>query len=155
MELTPDIILRRRGRSAKLKGDAVERLVASRLRSMGYLMVARIQTGWRVRRAPGGKIISASPIGKVAADFTAVESGTGRAVVCECKYRPRVLCFSDLEHHQVECLSGYQATGALALLAWLSDTGLSVMRWPIPGFAPGKSLQPSLACALDVAKEAV
>ncbi len=154
--LTPivDPALRRRGRLAKMRGDAVEKMVATRLRWLGFALVSRIETGWRIRRVKG-QIVGATPLAKVAADFTGINPTTGQMMVCEVKFRSGNLAYSDLDHHQVVNLDAYRAAGAVTLLAVVFRKGSTiggpyVMHWPPPLFAPGASIDEDEARVLDL-----
>ncbi len=137
---------RQRGRTAQKVGAGAQAVVHQRLVAAGYLHVCPIETGWSVRRAFNArtgtsKIVGATPVRKVAGDFRAVQSGTGRSVLCETKWRPDVLEWSDLETHQVANLNEHLAAGGISLLAWVSRAGATLYTWPVPGFGPGTSLK--------------
>jgi hypothetical protein len=144
------------GRKAKCMGKGAEAVVAGRLRALGLLCVERIETGFRLRRAPGrpgqpSRIVGAAPMGRVMGDFKAVVPG-GRAVLVEVKWRPERLGWADLGDHQRAALDAYHAAGALALLAWVHEAGLAVMRWPLPVtvFRKGLTLTPQNAAILNL-----
>ncbi len=138
------------GRKARKVGQGAESIVACRLRALGLLCVERIETGFRVKRC-GNHIVGASPMAKVSGDFHAIAPG-GAMVIVECKWRPEVLQWSALDAHQVDALNRYAGSGALALLAWVHETGMAVMRWPLPydAFRPGHSLTPHVAASLNI-----
>lgn len=129
-----------RGAQNRKRGADCEQIIMNRLRAIGYAMVEKIETGMRA---------NGSYIKKVSGDIRAIEQGSGRAVLCEVKHRPRKLVYSDLQAHQHESLQLAHDSGAIALLAWISSAGVYIMRYPICGFVPKKSLndeQAALFC---------
>lgn len=144
-------------RRSKVIGNGAELVIRSRLILKGLRMPERIETGWDITRGPGGKIVGASPLAKVAGDWRAVWSrilppfGTvGQSVLVEVKYRtePR-LAFSDPKPHQREALDTHAEAGGLSLLAWVWPGGVAIMRWPIPGFVRGEVLTREQAAELE------
>lgn len=133
------------GRKSTKLGQAGEKLTHYALNQMGFERIQRIHTGWKVVRFIRKGIAKVVPHAKVDGDFTAIEPGTGRAVLVEAKLRAEKLRFSDLADHQVEALNAYKGAGALAYVAWISDLAVYVMPWPC--------LQPRQALTDEQAKE--
>ncbi len=125
-----------------------EEVVALRLRSIGFVCVAKIETGWHIIRKPvkdarGGmvsRIVGASPIRNVAGDLRAMVPGSGRSVLCEVKKRAESLSWSHFEDHQRYRLTEHANAGGISLIAWVSPWGAAVMRWPVSGFGHGEPL---------------
>lgn len=137
-----------RRRTAKRRGVIAEQLVANRLAWCGYKCVEIVATPKAVVR---GKTIYQA---KVSGDIKAVEPGTGKAVLVEVKQRPQRLRYSDLAPHQVRALSEYAQHGAIAILAWVNDGGVVLMRWPLAtSFATGSPLTIEQARAIDFQPE--
>jgi hypothetical protein len=134
-----------RGRRNAIVGKCAEQVVLFHLNRLGLKMIAKVHNAWRVKRVKG-RIVSAKPAGKVAGDFTAIEPGTGRAVLIEVKRRAEPLTFSDLERHQVVNLRGYVAAGARSILAWVTPTGqVYLLDWETYFLSPGDSLSAAIA----------
>jgi hypothetical protein len=75
----------------------------------------------------------------------------GRSVLAETKtILERNLVWSDLRDHQPERLDEHTRWGGLTFLVWVSARGVFIMRWPIPGFGPGKGITLEKAEQLDV-----
>lgn len=88
---------------------------------------------------------------RVAADYRGVLTG-GRSVLAEVKTGfGRNLTWSDLRPHQPQALTDHAFHGGLSLLVWVTDNGVHILKWPIPGFKKGKGLTPERAqeLALD------
>ncbi len=139
-----------RGRKAKAKGRAGEQLFMLALTQLGVQMPEEVHTPWRIKRVMQ-RIVGATPMKKVSGDIRGILVG-GRSVLCECKSFDDKLLFSHLQKHQVEALDQHSAIGGLSLLAWKWQEGYAVMRWPVDGFKPGKSLSTVRALALHVGK---
>jgi hypothetical protein len=92
---------------------------------------------------------------KVAGDWRGLLPN-GISVLAEMKARFGAnLVWSDFEIHQTERLSSH-AELALSLVVWLSDAGVSVMRWPIEGFdGPRCSITPAKASLLDIQNQPI
>ncbi len=128
-------------RSQRLGADA-EQIIINRLKSAGFKQVVPIKTGMI---KVGRKWIHAE---KVAGDIRAV-GPAGVSVLVESKYRTEdVLVWSDLETHQVRHLDEHHAAHGISLLAWSSPMGIAILRWPVFGFGPGRSLRdlPNQVC---------
>ena len=70
----------------------------------------------------------------------------GRSVLIEVKtIYDRNLVWSDLRDHQPGKLQQHADLNGLSLLVWVHDSGVYVMRWPIEGFGPRKSIAPHQA----------
>jgi hypothetical protein len=76
---------------------------------------------------------------RVAGDMRGVMDN-GLSVLAETKtIRDRKLRWSDFRPHQPAALSRH-AEYALSLVVWVHSSGVYVMRWPIDGFGPRKSI---------------
>lgn len=139
-----------RNRENTKEGAKAERYIAQRLHDLGLWCVERRETGWRVKRK-GAKIVGARPIAKVSGDFTAVAPG-GLYVHVEAKHHgdpDAKLSTKDFDKHQLDALDRYSSL-AIALVAWSSPHGISVMRWPIPDFKKGSPLAWDAALPLNL-----
>lgn len=86
---------------------------------------------------------------KVSGDHRGV-IGNGISVLAETKtIINRNLRFSDLREHQPGRLSEHVEYGGISLLVWVHGSDAYVMRWPIDGFEPGKSITHERAQELD------
>jgi hypothetical protein len=132
------------GKRNKRNGDFAEALAVEALRRAGFRCVEPIRTGWIIKRH-GVQIVGAVPLDKVSGDIKAIAPG-GRAVHCEVKYVPDGnLCWSVFtrkgKDHQIRCLNETVEAGGLGLVVWIRSAGqVFLLRWPIPGFIPGKGL---------------
>lgn len=130
-----------RNRSKRI-GNASEVIARNRLRALGLKMVEKVGTPVKVfpsKRHPGlFKVVWEE---KVSCDVRAIAPG-GRAVYAEVKLTTGTdrLIHSRLEKHQVEALDKANEAGAIALLVWVNEWGVHVMRWSIPGFKKGTSI---------------
>jgi Holliday junction resolvase len=124
------------------EGEAGEAQVRLELSRLGFLMVERIYTPFKVVRNARGKVVSAYPVEKVSGDFIAVEPETGRKVLVEVKSRNRDrLRWSDLKQHQIDALDENRRVGGRSLLAFVNNNyDILIWDWPIDGFGPGKSI---------------
>lgn len=148
---------RQRGYANMKQGEEAEDRVKRELEEHGFLMVEKIETGYKVVYE-NGKVTGAWPNRKVTGDYTAiVPDGSGRFVICEVKSKPEKLIFSALQEQQVKALNQAHELGAISLLAWhntKTDT-LYIMRWPVFGkfkrnkppcfFGSGMSIKPFIA----------
>lgn len=77
---------------------------------------------------------------KVSGDHRGLLPG-GRSVLAETKtVMEHNLRWSDFRPHQPGCLEAHAENGGVSLVVWVHATGVYVLRWPIPGFGPGKSV---------------
>lgn len=104
-------------RKRKRDGDMGEHYARHMLTHLWVKQIERIHTPWRIHRN-GGRIIGATPMGKVSADFRGIMD-TGRSVMAECKERKKALAYTDLEPHQHEALAVHGALGGLSLVIWI------------------------------------
>jgi hypothetical protein len=127
-------------------GAAGESLAAQVLRGLGALMVEEISTP--VRLIPHPTIPGYYRViwgEKVSGDHRGILPG-GRSVLVETKtITDRNLRWSDLREHQPDRLTEHAVHGGMSLLVWVHSSGVYVMRWPVPGFGPGKSIDPETA----------
>lgn len=78
---------------------------------------------------------------------------SGRGVLIETKTITdrETLRWSDLRKHQPGKLDKHVRVGAVVLLAWVHTSGVYLMQWPVPGFAPGRnSIKLERAKQLDI-----
>lgn len=88
---------------------------------------------------------------KVAGDHRAVVPGVGTSVLVETKTAfDRNLRWSDFEEHQPDKLSEH-AKHAISLVCWVTNTGIHILKWPIPGFdGKGSSITYEQAMLLEI-----
>lgn len=104
------------------------------LRDHGYNCIEKIYTGCVFLR---GKW---TPVKKVSGDFKAI-SKAGKAVHVEVKCRQDKLCYSDFERHQVDALNDISQANGESLVIWSQNPyEIVLLRWPIEGFGPRKSI---------------
>jgi hypothetical protein len=86
---------------------------------------------------------------KVSGDHTGIV-GNGIFVKAETKtVLEGNLTWSHLRDHQPGKLTEHAEHGGISLLVWVYDDDAWVMRWPIEGFGPGKSISRERAQELD------
>ena len=127
----------------KLRGDHGQNIAARALEGLGVNMVEKIGTpvklipyhlGARrdVYRVVWGEKVSGDHRGLLV---------NGVSVLAETKtILDRNLRYSDLREHQPGKLQEHTDSNGLSLLVWVHSSGVYVMRWPIDGFGPGKSI---------------
>lgn len=137
-------------------GKAGQGIAASALHRLGVECVEQI--GTPVKIIPRGKFGNQTTYqviwgDKVAGDHHGILPG-GRAVLAETKtILDRNLQWSDLRDHQPDALDRHAELGGLALLVWVHSSGVYVMRWPVFGFGPRKSIEPTMAGKLSAVLE--
>ncbi len=125
-----------KARFSQRRGVATQKVAAMRLTFYGFRMVQQIATPTAMI---GGKRRFS---GKAEGDIRAIGPG-GLSVLCEAKWRPERLVFSDLEDHQWQNLDQHHALGGISLLAWQCRAGLFIVPWDIlraQGFAAGEGI---------------
>ncbi len=131
--------------SQQRTGKAGESLAAAALSALGVKMVERIGTPVLLiptKLSGAFRVIWSEP---VSGDHRGILPG-GRSVLAETKtILDRNLRWSDLRAHQPGALTRHAEFGGLSLLVWVHASGVYVMRWPVPGFEPGKSITPGQA----------
>lgn len=126
---------RLRGRVSTIRGDHAEQLIAYRLKALGLDCISPIRTGWRVHRTYDARtgrsrIMGATPMEKVAADFMAIVPRLGTSVMVECKMRSDdALSLSDFQLHQRNRLTLHAALGGVSLAAWMFEQRVEVLDW--------------------------
>ena len=125
---------KRSGRACRRLDYQTEEIVRLALRVVGFRMIGR------TRPLDGG------PVEETGGDFRAVEPGTGRSVLVAVKCRSGRLRWSDLRPHQRQALDEHHRLGGISILAWVTERhGIWLLRWPVEGFGPGRSLQEETA----------
>ena len=124
------------------KGKAGEIAGGLALQAAGVEMVEKIGTPIKAVPVPGRRGIYHVIWGqKVSGDHMGILSGSGRRVLAETKTitdRDR-LRWSDLRSHQPARLDENNAFGGVSLLVWVHHE-IYILRWPVPGFGPRKSI---------------
>jgi len=135
-----------RGRRNHAFGEHCQNLAQSTLQRMGFAMVERVHTPFRLHRV-GGRITGASPVEKVSGDLRAVAPG-GRSVLAEVKNREERLVWSEIDKHQVAALDHHADVDGRSLLIWVRlrpALAIDVLDWAIlraAGFGPRAVLTP-------------
>jgi hypothetical protein len=133
-------------------GAASEEVVRLRLVHLGFLLVEKVETPWRIVRGPGGRVVGAHPLRRVSGDFRAVRPG-GQSVLVEVKWRDDgPLSWGDLEPHQQAALGLHRSAGGLSLVCWCCPSGLSMFepsKAVAAGWRKGQPLQWTVARALS------
>ncbi len=123
---------------------------AAALARVGVNMVEKIGTPVKLipARVPGTyKVVWGE---KVSGDHRGILDN-GISVLAETKtIMDRNLVWSDLRDHQPTRLNTHADLGGVSLLVWVHSTGVYVMRWPVAGFGPRKSITPEQADTLNV-----
>lgn len=131
-------------------GKIGQEQAAAALRRVGVEMVERIGTPTKLipaRVAGTYKVIWGE---KVSGDHRGILPG-GISVLAETKtIMYRNLAWSDLRDHQPGRLDQHAEFGGVSLLVWVHSSGVYVMRWPVDGFGPRKSITPEQADLLNV-----
>jgi len=139
-------------RSENRQGALGQKWAASELFRIGVLMVERIATPVILIPAHATRkdVFRVVFEEVVSGDHRGVLPG-GRSVLAETKTMyDRNLRYSDLRPHQPERLTQHTEAGGLSLLVWVNEGGAHVMQWPVPGFAPGKSITRAQAESLRI-----
>lgn len=130
-------------------GKHGQELAASALRRAGVLMVEQIATPVIISRISGKPVVVAWGE-QVSGDHRGILPG-GRSVLVETKtICAHALRWSDFRDHQPGRLDAHAEAGDLSLVVWVNENGPYVMRWPIPGFGPGKSIDLEKARELEI-----
>ena len=149
------------GKKSQTIGASGENLAKLRLHGIGVDMVEKIGTPMKLlalstriqsslrRMGCNPKNVFRIVFGeKVSGDHRGIISESGKSVLAETKtILDRNLRWSDLRKHQPERLDVHHLYGGISLLVWITNDGVYVMEWPVPGFGPGRSI------SLDRAKE--
>jgi hypothetical protein len=135
------------GYKNRATGDFGQDIAKAHLERIGYRMVERVHTPWKVIFANGAggrrRVVAAFPMEKVSGDFRAVEPMTGRNVLVEVKTNENSsLPWSAFEDHQTRALEENHVLGGISLIAWVKGGVTMIYRWPVADFVPGKSIKP-------------
>lgn len=140
--------------SEKHTGNAGEQHAASALRRIGVHCVEEIGTPFVItnrKKFGGGTWLQGFFKERVSGDHRGV-TAEGISVLAETKtIVGRNLRWSDFKEHQPGRLDEH-ARYAISLLVWVSERGIFVMRWPVPGFEPGQSLTVEQAERLTISQ---
>lgn len=123
---------------------------ASALRRVGVNMVEKIGTPVKIIPARVKGTYTVVWGEKVSGDHRGILAD-GTSVLAETKtILDRNLTWSDLRDHQPGRLEEHAGFGGVSLLVWVHSSGIYVMRWPVAGFGPRKSITPEQADQLNV-----
>lgn len=137
---------RERGIYAKQKGEVGEKVASYIMHSLGVRNLQKIGTpvklvppaNPRARAEFFRRVIFEE---KVSGDWWGIMPGSGRSVLVEVKTHDEDrFQFSILKPHQVYALDSQVRCNGLAFLVWIHLTGEYVLRWPVSGLEPGKSI---------------
>lgn len=145
-------------------GAGGEQIAEMRLRGIGLGMVEKIGTPVKLVSIPKRtrkymQKFGFNPNGvfrvifgeKVSGDRRALVPGSGVSVLIETKtILDRNLRWSDLRDHQPGRLDYHVELGGISLLAWVHQTGVYVLQWPVPDFGPRKSITVDQARWLEI-----
>lgn len=145
-------------------GEQGEQLAESRLRSIGFEMIEKIGTPVKMASLPQHGFTALRKVGinpkmvrkvifgeKVAGDRRAIIPPLGRSVLIETKtILARNLRWSDLRPHQPGKLDEHSIQGGVSLIAWVHESGVYILQWPVTGFEKGKSISPEKADQLSI-----
>lgn len=131
-------------------GKIGQEQAAAALRRIGVNMVEKIGTPVKIIPARVKGTYTVVWGEKVSGDHRGILAD-GTSVLAETKtIMDRNLVWSDLREHQPERLDQHAEFGGVSLLVWVHNSGIYVMRWPVPGFGPRKSITPEQAQQIDV-----
>lgn len=137
-------------RIQKRAGELGQEQTRRALIGLGLLCVEKIGTPVKLSpaRIPGTfRVVYGE---KVAGDHRAVIPG-GRSVLVESKHCDHnSLGWSALRPHQPRKLTEHAEAGGVSLLVWVHDGRVFILRWPVPGFGPGKGISLAQASELDI-----
>lgn len=138
---------------ANKKGQAGEGIATNALKRIGCLMVEEIGTPFKVtnRKNFNGQMwLQGFWKAKVAGDRRAVRHD-GISILAETKtITDGNLVWSNFKDHQPDKLDEH-AQYAISLVVWVRGVDeVFIMRWPLPGFKPGKSITPQAAKLLNI-----
>lgn len=139
------------GAHSQAKGAWGEGVAKVLLEAKGVQMVEQIATPVRIVGTTklSGQTYYAIIWGeKVSGDWRGILPG-GVRVLAEAKARDHNLRWSDLQDHQREALDKNHECGGVSLLVYVHPDVRVVMRWPVPGFAPYKSITPERAKEME------
>lgn len=142
---------RERGTEAQKHGKQGDDVGVKALGRMGILQLHPVATPYvRIPHPKDRGYYRIIETEKVAGDWTGLLPN-GVSVLAEIKtHYGENLAWSDFKSHQPGILSAH-AEIAVALLVFVHDRGVNVMRWPIPGFdRPRCSITPARAAELDI-----
>lgn len=139
-------------RYSQRKGAHGEQAAEMALKTRGVRMLHKIATPIKI---VGTKKLGGQPWHRVV--FSEKPPGDwggilpdGRRVLAEVKTRGERLLWSDLKPHQRTALTTNHKLGGVSLLVWVTDySDVYVMRWPVPGLAPRKSIDRQQAAGLE------
>ena len=143
-------------RKEAIRGKKGENKVAGVLRGRGFVRVEPIGTPVILRTFSKGRYPGVFHVKfgqKVSGDHRALlPDKSGRAVLVETKtiIDRDTLRWSDMRTHQPERLDLHVEENAVVLLAWVHRSGTYLMQWPVPGYAPRKSIKLATAKELNI-----
>ena len=131
-------------RRSQLIGKHGETIARSTLSGLGIEIFGKIETPKELHRVPHADrvVFEVHYTGKASSDFCGALPN-GQAVFAEVKTKTGTedrLCWSDFKSHQINNLQRYSGMNILALVVWVNEPRVYVMRWPIEDFAPGRSI---------------
>lgn len=133
-------------------GKIGQEQAAAALRRIGVNMVEKIGTPVKIIPARVKGTYTVVWGEKVSGDHRGILDD-GISVLAETKtIMDRNLVWSDLREHQPDRLDQHAEFGGVSLLVWVHSSGVYVMRWPVAGFGPRKSITPEQAAQIDVMK---
>ena len=133
-------------------GKVGQEYAAVALRSLGVEMVEKIGTPVILIKTKTPGVFRVIFEETVSGDHHGILPG-GRYVLAETKtVFDRNLVWSDFRDHQPTALTKHAELGGVALVVWVNSSGSHVMRWPIPGFGPGKGITPEQARRMEVTR---
>ncbi len=126
---------RKAGKKTQKRGDDGEKLARRWLnkRFVGFLAGDKVN---REKTSFNGRWST-----KARADFSGVERGTGKMMLCEVKaITSDRLQWSALRKHQTANLDRLNEWGGVSLLIIVKDGETAVLSWPVDGFKKGTSI---------------
>lgn len=136
---------------SKKKGNRGEWIAINALKRIGVLMPEEIGTPFVIVQSYGKGVYRGFFKAKVSGDVKGHRQD-GVAILAEVKTGPKLLWSTLTKHgeHQAARLDQH-AQHAISLVVWVrSADEVFIMRWPIPGFGPRKSISPQAARLLNI-----
>ncbi len=106
-------------------GETSEKMVELALQRRGLRLVEKVEVPFRLDRRTGQQFAKR----KVSGDFRAIEPGSGRSVLVECKHHEERLSWSAFRPHQILALDEHMVAGGITEVAWIDRGSLRFIPW--------------------------
>lgn len=131
-------------------GSRGQEMAAIALRLLGIEMVEKIATPVKLIRSPYKGLFKVIWEETVSGDHRGILRD-GTSVLAETKtVLDGNLTWSHLREHQPGRLTEHAEYNGISLLVWVHNTGIYILKWPVPDFGPRKSITPDRASQLQI-----